>query len=93
MQAEVGRLACAAVHAVGPAAMARNVALLIKELGQVRRRAQLLSRAGAAHWGIEGPLIQYLLKAYKNRTYRFMQLLPQLKPVPIQSLQASDDRT
>lgn len=68
MQTEVGKLACAPMHAVGPAAVAGDVALLIKELGQVRRRAQLLSRAGAAHGSIEGPLIQYLLKAYKHRT-------------------------
>lgn len=73
MQTEVGKLACAAMHAVGPAAMAGNVALLIKEVGQVRRRAQLLSRAGAAHWGIEGPLIQHLLKAYKHRTWCWHQ--------------------
>ncbi len=56
------------MHAVGPAAVARDVAVLIKEGGQVRGRAQLLGCAGAPQRSVEGLLIQDVFIPYNNKS-------------------------
>ena len=53
---------CAAVHAVGPATVARYITVGIEEGRKVRRLAQGLSSAGAPPGRIKGPLIQYVHK-------------------------------
>ena len=53
---------CAAMHAVSSAAMARHITGGVEEGCKVGCLAQRLSRAGATHWRIKGPLIQYVHK-------------------------------